>query len=188
MVSELEKPVRLPGGKKKARDELILGVALPLSIIAVLVFLYFFNPKFKGMVKDLFNVRGAQEEVKPNSAFSIIGQFEDDKGKPVKVKQGFYYVFAVDANGNKQALVTQGTLGSNIDQFSVLVPTTNWADQAKYAVDVTDTPMTAAQLTSMTANKTGAQALGSQAGFNPSNIGLNPVPGSNILVQSVSQV
>lgn len=212
MVSELEKPVNLSlglptaGGKTARRNEMILAVAIPVSIAAVLLILYFKYPKFRTLIQGVLHRGGVvssaptvsfvlnPEEVKPNSAFSIQGQFQDAQGNPVKVKAGYYYVFEIDSQGNKQAIVTQGSLGNGISQFSVLIPTTNWTDQAKFAVDVTDQAFTAAQLTQMI-NPTGKTALGAQSGYNPSNLGVNPVTGTNViaqnqspLVQSIAQV
>lgn len=196
MSSVLEKPVKIGGSGvrgRKSGNRLLLAAGVSTAIVAVILILYFTVPKFRNVIRDLINIRGGAqstapsvtftltpEEVKPNTAFNIQGQFQDANGKAVKVKQGYYYVFQIDTQGNKQALVTQGSLGQNISIFNVLVPTTNWTDQAKFAVDVSDTAYSAAQLSAMI-KPTGATALGQAGGF-------NPTVGNNVLVQSVSQV
>lgn len=188
----LNKPVSVPRARTN-RNNLILAVAIPISIIAIVLLLYYINPKFRTEIQKLLRFRkGAvsvapqvsftlnPEEVKPNTAFSIAGQFEDGNGQPVAVKNGYYYVFSLDAQSNKQGLVTQGSLGTNTATFNVLVPTTNWQDQTKFDVLVTDTALTANDLTSMV-KPSGAAALGTQGGY-------NPITGTNVLVRSVEQV
>jgi len=189
----LQGSVSAPGGRRIERRTLLLAAGIPLAIAAVIALLYFTQPKFRNAIRSALKLGGAvvdtapsvtftlsPEEVRPNTAFTIQGQFQDNNGQPVAVKQGYYYVFQVDSQGKKQALVTQGSLGANIAQFNVLVPTTKWQDQAKFAVDVSDQPLSAQQLSAMI-QPSGAAALETQGGY-------NPLTGSNVLVQSVSQV
>jgi hypothetical protein len=80
-------------------------------------------------------------QVRPNDFITLEGQFNDVNGKPTTVKEGFYRIFLIDKSGKASATpVTSGTLGSNLSNFAVNVPTTAFQDKSFYDVEISDNP------------------------------------------------
>jgi hypothetical protein len=80
------------------------------------------------------------QKIQPPMPFTIIGQFQTMQGQPVTVRQGYYYVFILDASRQKR-LVSQGTVGMMVSHFAIPVNTQGW-QSGNYSVVVTDVMMT----------------------------------------------
>lgn len=80
------------------------------------------------------------QKIDPPNPFQIIGQFQTLQGQPVTVRQGYYYVFILDASRQKR-LVSQGSVGMNVSHFAVPVNTQGW-QSGTYSVVVTDVMIT----------------------------------------------
>lgn len=80
------------------------------------------------------------QKIDPPNPFQIIGQFQTLQGQPVTVRQGYYYVFILDASRQKR-LVSQGSVGMNVSHFAVPVNTQGWTS-GTYSVVVTDVMIT----------------------------------------------
>lgn len=182
----------LPKGKKGKRIVLVSSISV-VAVIAAVVILYFTNKKFKRMIDNLLK-RGDEgplvevadnvvfempdDRVPPDAEFTIIGKFTDRDGKPVRVKQGLYYVIK-NASGESgpRELLTQGTLGTNIHSFSKVVSTSGFPRGNDYDVVVTDTPLSVADI-----QGTGQQegpGLGEGGGF-PLGIGKGDREGAQV--------
>src|SRR5262245_48794248 len=149
-------------GKKKKRIFLITSISVT-AIVAVVIILYFTNDKFRRKINALLKRGGEggplvetagqvtfeipENRVPQNSRFTIIGEFSDNEGKPVRVKQGLYYIIknASGENGPRE-LQMQGSLGNEINKFSKVISTAGFPRGNDYDVIVTDTPLNVADI------------------------------------------
>jgi len=165
-------------GKKKKRVILVTTMTM-IAIIAVVIVLYFTNRSFKRKIDELLKIGDVaalgpivdkadnvefnipQDKVPPNSSFTIVGQFTDAEGNPVRVKEALYYVV------NKDELITQGTIGTNVGKFSKTISTSGFPSAKDYGVIVSDEPVDVGSMES----ETGAQELSIGEEENRSRLG-----------------
>ena len=149
-------------GKKKKRVILVTTMTT-IAIITVVIILYFTNRSFKRKIDELLRIGDVaalgpivdradnvefdipQDKVPTNSSFTIVGQFTDAEGKPVRVKEALYYVV------NKDELITQGTIGTNVGKFSKTISTSGFPSAKDYGVIVSDEPVDVGSMESETA-------------------------------------
>ena len=178
--------LKLPAvkGKKGKRIVLVSSISVA-AVVAVFIILYFTNSKFKRKVDSLLKRGGPegpivetaanvqfdipQDRVPPNTEFTLVGEFTDAEGKPVRVKQGLYYIIQ-NASGESgpRELLMQGTLGSNVNKFSKVVSTSGFPRGNDYDVVVTDTPLNVSDIQGT--GKEQGPGLGEGGGF-PLGIG-----------------
>jgi hypothetical protein len=156
--SVLDKPVvpasatatnrrKLPGGKHAT----LLWVGIPVVLIAVIAILYWKNSAFRNFVNTRLLKRAPTPvatapkvsftlnppEVRPNSQVTISGAFTDEKGNPIPVITGYYYIYKQDPNTGNKVTYQQGLLGQNVSSFNITVSTKGFID-GKYTVKVSD--------------------------------------------------
>jgi hypothetical protein len=181
----------LPGlpkgkGKKKA---VAITATVSIALVAVIVALYYMNPKFKKYVNELFKIGDIKElgpivdsadtvdftipqnRVPPNTFFTITGEFKDKEGKPVRVKTALFYVIqnATGASGPRQMML-QGSIGNNINKFSKEIPTSGFPRGDDYDVIVSDHPIADAELQGMSTSGEGfsvSEKLEQGEGYQP---------------------
>jgi len=170
-------------GKKKV---LIITSVSISAIVAVFLILYFTNRSFKRKVDNLLKIGGGalgpivdkagnveftmpDDRVPPDSEFTIVGEFTDEEGSPVRVKEGMYYIIQ-NASGESgpRELLMQGSLGTNVGKFSKVISTSGFPRGNDYDVVVTDTPLTVSDIQG--AGEQQGPGLGEGGGF-PLGIG-----------------
>jgi hypothetical protein len=173
--------LKAPKFKNKKKVVLVTSVTV-VAIVAAIAVLYFTNKGFKRKIDELLK-RGdkvvdkadnvsfemPEDRVPPDSEFTIVGKFTDNDGKPVKVKQGLYYVIQ-NASGDSgpRELLIQGSLGTNVGTFSKTISTAGFPRGDDYDVIVTDSPLNVADIQGQGQQK--GPGLGRQGGI-PLGIG-----------------
>lgn len=131
------------------------------AISATFVILYFTNASFKRKIDELLKVGDVakygpivdradnitfeivDDEVPPNSSFTVAGEFTNADGTPVRVKKALYYVVN---NANGRELITQGDIGVNVGKFSKVISTSGFPSGNDYDVIVSDSPISIDEL------------------------------------------
>lgn len=89
--------------------------------------------------KIILNISPA-DIVESNNFMILEGAFLDSGNKVITVPQGYYYIFRDTGLSTGYQFVYAGTLGSNVNNFRVTVPTTFFQD-GSYEVVVSDEPL-----------------------------------------------
>lgn len=164
-LGSLPKMKPLKGPRRKA---VMIGGVVSIALVAIVVILYYTNPKFKEKINHLFKIGDVselgpivdvadtvdfnipQDTVPPNTHFTITGEFKDKEGKPVRVKQALFYVIqnASGTSGPRQMLL-QGSLGNNVNKFSKEIPTNGFPRGDDYEITVSDHPLSVDEIQGM---------------------------------------
>lgn len=154
---------KFPAGKGKKKVLIITSVSIA-AIVAVITILYFTNRGFKRKIDNLLKIGGGslgpiveragnveftmpEDRVPPDAEFTIMGEFTDEEGKPVRVKEGMYYVIqnASGESGPRELLI-QGSLGTDVGKFSKVISTSGFPRGNDYDVIVTDIPLSVSDI------------------------------------------
>lgn len=154
---------KLSAGKGKKKILIVTSVSIA-AVVAVIMILYFTNRGFKRKIDNLLKIGGGSlgpivdkagnveftmpvDRVPPDSEFTIMGEFTDNEGEPVRVKQAMYYIIQ-NASGESgpRELITQGTLGTDVGKFSEIISTSGFPRGNDYDVIVTDTPLSVSDI------------------------------------------
>lgn len=142
--------IKIPPHYKKylTRNNLVIGG------VALVIGLYVYNNIFAGKKKAdnvvVPTVTGASSSItvntepndliRPNSTMIVEGSFLDKNGNVTTVPRGYYYIFRDTGLSTGYQYVYGNTLGTNVSNYRVTVPTTYFQD-GSYEVVVSDEPL-----------------------------------------------
>lgn len=90
--------------------------------------------------KIFINIEPEGKPVQSNAYMILKGYFADKENQAMTVPQGYYYIFRDTGLASGYQFVYAGTLGQNVSNFRINVPTTFFQD-GSYEVVVSDEPI-----------------------------------------------